>query len=493
MTVAQMPHRVRWLAGVQFVVAVASVGAVAAIENGLEVGVYPACVVLTALAIWHVWSWISATGTLVNPYGFFLVALLVFNTGQVVLEVAGLNAGGLLGGVFQPSIVVRAVALTAASLSCLHAGALVGRILSATAAVHCAPDRAVATRRIGWFLLAVSAVPVFASSIAAFDVALSSGYAALYQRSTATGVAATGEVLALFLVPGLCFLLAGASTTRSTKAVVVCVAGVYFASQLVLGYRSHAALPLIALTWLWDRQVCRIPRRVIVVASLIVCLLFPVVRLTRLLAGGDRIDSLRLEYLADQVGNPILNLLEETGSTLAVAAYSLELVPAERAYDKGWGYAYAASTVFPNLFWDLHPAVAQGRYTDWLVRRVNPWVAERGGSLGFSIVAEAYVNFGALGGPVFLGLVGFAFSYFAGRSEAGDVARMAACAAFLAFWLFVARGETGAMVRPLVWYSLVPYGLVVALSTRKHGRVSPRPLPRTRAVALPARECESPL
>ena len=46
----------------------------------------------------------------------------------------------------------------------------------------------------------------------------------------------------------------------------------------------------------------------------------------------------------------------------------------------------------------MHPSVAHGQPSDWLIETVNPYLAERGLGLGFSFIAEAYMNFGKVGG-----------------------------------------------------------------------------------------------
>ncbi len=146
-------------------------------------------------------------------------------------------------------------------------------------------------------------------------------------------------------------------------------------------------------------------------------------------------------------------------------AYTIELVPKFREFQWGADYLYALFTVVPNLFWKLHPTVDRGLAGLWLAWAVRPEFAAIGGGLGYSFIAEAYLNFGWFGAPIALGVIGFLFAKFtlwAAKSKEPD--RMAAVASFISFFLFFARAESGVMVRSVVWYSWFPYLSVCLLS-----------------------------
>lgn len=67
-------------------------------------------------------------------------------------------------------------------------------------------------------------------------------------------------------------------------------------------------------------------------------------------------------------------------------------------------------------------------------------------------------------------LLGFLLARLVGWAEgSGNMGRFAAVAAFTSFFLMYPRGEFVSIVRPLVWFSLMPY-FIVALSKRAAGR-----------------------
>jgi len=95
---------------------------------------------------------------------------------------------------------------------------------------------------------------------------------------------------------------------------------------------------------------------------------------------------------------------------------------------------------------------------------VDRVTALSGGGLGFSFIAEAYLNFGAFGGPVLLGFTGFALAWLFLKADGDDPAKHAFAASFLAFLFVFARGESAIVVRGLVWYAVIPY-LIAGLMT----------------------------
>ena len=166
------------------------------------------------------------------------------------------------------------------------------------------------------------------------------------------------------------------------------------------------------------------------------------------------------------IDNPAMSALSEIGQSMSTVSYTLDLVPAVRPFDLGASYVYAVIAVIPNVGWDVHPTMAHGTLSTWLVRTVEPTTAARGGGLGYSFIAEAYENFGWTGVP----MVMIALGWVAGRLSSAtrdkhDPAMLAMAATLLSFALIYARAETADFVRSICWYGLAPY-LAVRLTSR---------------------------
>ena len=302
----------------------------------------------------------------------------MFNAGHALLEVIDSNEAGLMNEIFSEAINRETLVLSFAGLAALHFGALLTVCVGWR---RIAPlqwpssTRETWVRRIGWIQLMVGGPASALWLWQAVRVVAATGYASLYDRDLASGVAATPFLLSGFLVPGALFLTVSGRRHKLDRRVSATVIVLFAALQFYLGYRSTAAMPLIAWMWLSHRVVK--PFRWPVLAGwamLLVFVVFPLVRETRNMSQAERSTSSYLDNFLG-VDNPAISSVHEMGSTMATTAHTLTLVPGSRPFDLGEGYAYALLTLFPNLFWDIHPTIVRGTANEWLVRSINPWLA----------------------------------------------------------------------------------------------------------------------
>ena len=432
-------------------------------------GTYVLSAGLTLLLGWSLASWRIAGLRLFDPYCVFLISAFLFNAGHALLEVIDANEAGLMNEIFSDAINRETLALSFVGLAALHFGALLTVCVGWR---RIAPlqwpssTRETWLRRIGWIQLMVGGSAAALWLGQAVRIAAATGYASLYDRDLALGIAATPFLLSGFLVPGALFLTVSGWRHRLDRRVSTTVIMLFVALQFYLGYRSTAAMPLLAWLWLSHRVVR--PLRWPVLASwatVLVVVVFPLVRETRNMSQDERSTSSYLDNFLS-VDNPAISSVHEMGSTMATTAHTLTLVPSSRPFDRGEGYAYALLTLFPNLFWDIHPTIVRGTANEWLVRSINPWLAARGGAYGYSCIAEAYLNFGKPGVPLMMCLYGVLFvALLLWAEKSGDPAKLAVAATVLAFVLRFPRDELAGVIRPVVWYALVPY-LSIVLTPR---------------------------
>jgi oligosaccharide repeat unit polymerase len=172
----------------------------------------------------------------------------------------------------------------------------------------------------------------------------------------------------------------------------------------------------------------------------------------------------------DNYENPASASLSEMGGTMETLAYTMDLLPNDRDYEYGKTYAFAALTILPNIFGTArHPSVERGTASDWLVRTVSYNTASQGGGLGYSLLAEAYLNFGWAGPPLVMILLGFGFAAaecFAARSASpGGTSLMGV---ILFFGLIYARAESTDIVRSIVWCGFLPLAVLTLFVAQKH-------------------------
>ncbi len=462
-------------------VAVSHIAVVVAAAVAVEIGVIATansaalvhldCLLVTLFAGWAVVSWMMVSRSMFNPYGIFLISVIAFNASQAILVTLGLNQGGLLAGIFTDATLHQTLLLVLWSLAAMHLGAL----LAATRGGALASRRVLAKRtvvssdaltKVGLSLLLVSVVP---SALAFRDAVLtvqSAGYIGLYARQVPSGLLAGPQVLAAYLVPGALFLLAGSAADRRKLVISGAAVLAYSVLEFLLGYRLFAVAPLVAWAWFYHRRVGRInPLALVAGASLLVFVVFPVVGATRDLSGAARATVDYGNVLAT-LGNPALATISEMGTSMQTIAYTVLYVPNIRPFDFGSGYVLAALTVVSPYSWWQSLFGTGGTYSAWLVGIVDPQFAAQGGGLGFSFIAEAFANFGWFGIAVGY-VVGFAIVRFsAWAEEFANPGRLAIVASYMTFFLIFARGESVSVLRPLIWYAIVPYLVAVFLTWR---------------------------
>jgi oligosaccharide repeat unit polymerase len=450
-------------------------------------GTYTISLALALLLGWCIGSWKLSGRQLFDPYCIFLTAAFLFNAGHGLLEVIGTNDTGILSGAFSDEIVRRTLVLSFAGLAGLHLGALfVVSVGSGRVGELCwtTPDREVWVRRIGWVLLLIASPPAAVWLVESIAIVSVAGYTSLYDRDFQSGIAAAPLVLSGFLVPGALFLTASGRQHALDSRLAASVIVIFAVLQFYIGYRSTAAMLLIA--WMWLRHKLIKPIRwsaILSWSAVLVFVVFPLVRETRDLSLDQRSAQSLWSTFASRE-NPAISSIHEMGSSMGTTAHTLTLVPSSRPFDEGAGYVYAFLTLFPNLFWDIHPTIARGTASDWLVRSINPWLANRGGAYGYSCIAEAYLNFGPIGVIPMMtiyGLLLVALIVWAERS--GDPARLALVATVLAFILRFPRDELQGVLRAVVWQAVLPYVCVVLIPPIMAGAVKTSPVRRMRQLA----------
>jgi oligosaccharide repeat unit polymerase len=439
---------------------------------------YPAQLLLDLHMLWGVYSWYRLRGTLFDPYVIFFAAACGFNGGQSLLDVFNLSeTGGVLDANFSPEIIYETVTGVFVGLTVMHFVAL---YMARRAALRPEPRRPLVTdhslRLVGWALLIIAAPFTAIALKEALSLVMTGGYMALYQQDAETGAAAGPALIAHFLVPASLLLLAGSRRRRSLSAIAS--AGtlfVYSGTQLFLGKRYEALMPVFAYAWLWHRHLRPIPRWVLFGAvGGLVFVIFPLVAITRNTSGDQRLSLDAILEALDDVEKIYVLIIHEVGSTMNDTAHTIALVPSMRNYDLGLGYAYALLTALPNLFWHIHPTVERGLAGDWLVWTVDPTFARMGGGMGYSFIAESYLNFGWLGIPAMCGFFGWLWSTLVCRLDKPQSPdKLALLASLATSFTFFARSETGCVLRPMLWYALIPYLLVqVVARSERHQSIN---------------------
>ncbi|MEI6442552.1 MAG: O-antigen polysaccharide polymerase Wzy [Nostocales cyanobacterium ELA583] len=456
-------------------------------ESQAELLIYPFCCLLIGLAIWSFWSWYILTKSLFNPYLLFVLSAFLFNGGQMILEVFHLNENGILGdwallvGRFSelsaPNI-LNAIFLVNLGMISLHLGALISL---GTVKEYQPPYnkqyfilRSNYSYLIGSRLLWISILPTIFTFKRTISIVLTSGYSSLFEAEnffSATGVNAILDILATFLVPASIFMVAGSRDKKKVRFIATTIIFIYAIIKFCLGQRNQATMALIAFAWIWNQLIHPLPTILLIgIGSLMTFVIFPVVAISRNSGGENFSTNFLLETLSS-IDNPAIATISEMGGSLLTVFYTIQLVPSEKNFQMGADYLYALLTIIPNVWGKLHPTIDRGLPSDWLVKQIDPHFADVGGGYGFSFIAEAYLNFGWVGSPIAIAVIGFLFAKFTlWAMKSHDPVKMATVASFLSFFLFYARAESAVILRALIWYSFLPYLGVCLLNNSRSNK-----------------------
>ncbi len=221
---------------------------------------------------------------------------------------------------------------------------------------------------------------------------------------------------------------------------------VAYAVTLVLqGDRSQLAvilLPPLMCHHLWVRPI---PLRRLVMFGALALMLSAGIKLFR---GTKAVGDL-VSQSTDRAA--VAKILEESGTTLDTVIRSMTLVPEQEPYFMGQTYLEAGARALPNLTFSERSWGFVS--SSWITERTEPKAAARKGGLGFSIVAEAYINFGLAGAPLLLLLLGM-FHGVAERALHGprpDVLRASAFLILEIALLVHVRNSAVLYVRGTIW------------------------------------------
>jgi hypothetical protein len=285
----------------------------------------------------------------------------------------------------------------------------------------------------------------------------------------------------LTLVPVGLYLLA-ASAPQRLRGLVLVPTLLWTALIFFLGFRGFALIPLITTLAVLRKRGFRMPVAAYGVGLAVLLVAIPMARSMR----NSRLQQRSVSQAATEV-RP-LAAIEEMGGSLQPLVHTVRLMENEKLR---WGSTYwqALKRVLPNLSlaWqgqtyvpleDLPP-------THWVTRLAAPWKYRHFGGIGFSGVAEPYMNFGSAGVGLYFFFLAVVLVW-ADRFDAGRPTRLALWAVMLGPLLMTTRGAFDSFFRPAIWgVAIVIVMRVVSDSLHLMQRPSPSGAPRVSGLRPP--------
>ena len=210
------------------------------------------------------------------------------------------------------------------------------------------------------------------------------------------GFAAFARLVSDLYVPSIICILVYAEITKKYRLplyllafVTVCI------PPFFLGSRTNAVIMvgIIFLIYYFYNTITR--KQVVIFVSVVYMLLLSLIFIRYSRQMQDVNDTAEVVESINNKGdsNPITSMISEMGWSLYPVIKTIEIKeePNEH-FLYGTSILWGMTSVFPNLFWDIHPAKMYADMSDWITKKLRFSYG-----IGYSLVAEAYANFGFLG------------------------------------------------------------------------------------------------
>ncbi|MBI3696998.1 MAG: O-antigen polysaccharide polymerase Wzy [Acidobacteria bacterium] len=279
------------------------------------------------------------------------------------------------------------------------------------------------------------------------------GYAEIYRLAAQFDPRLFGTS---FLIVPIGLYLAAASFSRRWTALVAALTLAWVGGIFFLGFRGFALIPGLVVLALMRHRRCRPPAWMSVALLLVVLAAIPLARAVR----DQRIGERSLEGVWNSVR--LLDGIVEMGGSLRPLVHTLEYLD-QQSWRWGKTYWQSLGTVWPNLAgqWEgaRYLALDDLPPNHWLTLQADPDLYHQAGGLGFSAVAEPYMNFGVTGVLVYFWVLG-ALLARAAELRSTRPAPLAAWAMVLGPLLWTTRNSFEVFFRPALW------GLAIVLGAR---------------------------
>jgi len=241
--------------------------------------------------------------------------------------------------------------------------------------------------------------------------------------------------------------LAMAGAPRRRFPVVLWGAGLWFLFLFYLGFRGPAVIAILIVCATALKRGVSFPRWLPWLAAALVLIAFPVMHVIREEPLNERFGGIsRSDF-------NVLDGVVEIGASIRPLVETCALIPPE-SYRHGETYLLGLEGILPNLAlrWEAPSSGSVDSLPPayWITAMADPWAFNNYGGIGFSAVAEPYMNFGLAGVVVYFFLLAFLLVRLEQASIRSSYA-LACWAVVLGPLLGTARSDFMNFFRPAVW------------------------------------------
>lgn len=426
---------------------------------------------------YYSYEWIKNEKNRFMLYPVFLIAAYIYHFGQFIVDFLGIDADlyaifdhyktfSLFRFRFDTLHFVQVYAWLC--ITSLHIGATIAlRKFSLNEFIlpvkSSTLHKSYPTLLSGFCLFLISFIPAITTLYNQYIIRTTYRYGEGLSQFTDTNI--IGTIGAAFW-PSVLFIAASFRDNRWIIIAISSIALLWFSVSTIIGDRGGAIQPVIATIWIFSIVFKKINWKIFLIFIFIFAFLVaPVISLTRTKNSINNFDVSTIAEILLGGENPVILFLAETGISAIPLADTVEVVPFNRPYSFGSGY-------IENLFispmrWFIEPGYL-GQYgppSYWLVKTRYPERLNQNLFLGFSFIAETYLEFGFLGFiyTFFLGYILIWVPYIAIKNRSSIL--IAISAIFLSYLIHYSRGDSSELGRPFFRYIFLPVLLILFMDS----------------------------
>ncbi len=252
----------------------------------------------------------------------------------------------------------------------------------------------------------------------------------------------------------------GASgTSRRRFRIVAAVGTLWLLSLMYWGFRGPALIAACIVYIIGLKKGLKISKWAPLFAACVL-LILPLLRTGRESPLNERFSQLSFKDFN------ILDGPAEMGMSIRPLVETADLIGAR---DFRWGKTYllGVAGIVPNLAlrWEASTTEPEDQLppSHWITAMVDPWTYKNYGGMGFSAIAEPYMNFGLFGVILYFAFLAF-FLVWLEQLSALNSYTLAAWALILGPLLWTTRNDSSNFFRPAVW------GLLALVAIRAFSR-----------------------
>ena len=420
--------------------------------------------------VYILYSWKRLTGTIFDAYIIFILACYSFNLIQPILEIfdAVSPARSIITHFkYTFDVYCPATFISFYFILFFHLGAITS--YKAPIHKHHSFNQEIYTiqqkniYKIAFYFALFSFPGYIYNTIMNMIISATEGYGAIYAEGN--GRLKILGLIGDYYVPAIiCMYFSAVALNRKKTQTICIIITTVFIPPLIIGGRSNAII-ILAILFLIYTFFNHINKKFILYTGIGAYIVFIVFALIAGNRGGGIDSYTSIQYDNEEKGNPALYTLTEMGGSMQPLMNCIQIIPAHQPHRYGQSYLYATTTIIPNVgIWSIHPATKYANLGNWLRDYLNlPY------GPGFSIVAEAYYNFGYCG-FIIMFLFGYTFARILSNASNRNLyinpIKTVMSLVFLWLTIKLVRNSFEFAVRALVYYYLPMYLLIKYYSNK---------------------------